>query len=249
MPVAALLLLAALLSFAGNRPVFLFFNQFAAQAGGAGFWAHWTMLGDALLLLVFALPFAGRRPDVVWAVWIVAVLTTVVVHVLKAGVGAPRPPAVFDPAQIYVVGHVLRSGSFPSGHTAAAFAFAGVLALCLRRAWVTAGVLCLAAGVGISRMAVGVHWPVDVLSGAALGWLGACAAVVLARRWAWGLALWAQRGMAALFVVAALVMLWGYDAGFSQTSLMQRLLAAAALLAATPGLIRLARGRASLPDA
>ena len=239
-----MLLLAALLSSGGNMPVFFFFNQLSA-GDGAGLWAHWTMLGDVLLLMVFTLPFAGRRPDVVWAVWVAAVLTALVVQGLKAGVGAPRPPAVLDPAQIHVVGRILRSGSFPSGHTAAAFAFAGVLILSLRRAWLTVCLLCAAVGVGVSRMAVGVHWPVDVLCGAALGWLGACAGVVLARRWVWGLGLRAQRIMAALLLAAALVMLWGYDAGYPQTALMQRLLALAALLAATPGLIRLARGRAS----
>ena len=59
------------------------------------------------------------------------------------------------------------STSFPSGHTAAAFAFAtGV-----RREWPAASApLYLLAGlVGYSRVHTGVHFPGDVAGGAAIG--------------------------------------------------------------------------------
>ncbi len=70
------------------------------------------------------------------------------------------------------------SGSFPSGHTTLAFAVAFNAILTLRSyrrlthwplfvAW--AGL------VGVSRMYRGVHWPSDVLGGACLGTLLACA--------------------------------------------------------------------------
>ena len=60
-----------------------------------------------------------------------------------------------------------RSRSFPSGHTAAAFAFAtGV-----REVMPPAGppLFALAALVGYSRVHTGVHYPVDVIAGAACG--------------------------------------------------------------------------------
>ena len=73
------------------------------------------------------------------------------------------------------------SGSFPSGHSASAAAFAvgaaselPVLALPLGAA---------AAAVGYSRVHTGVHYPGDVLAGWALG-----AGVALATRWWWPLA-------------------------------------------------------------
>src|SRR3569832_19288 len=119
--------------------------------------------------------------------WLAALVVKEAVHVQKPWAGEARPPVVLDPAAFHLIGKALRSGSFPSGHTAAAFAIAGVVAMHLRRAWSTALLLVLASGVGLSRMAVGVHWPVDVLAGAAVGWASACGALVLARRWRWGI--------------------------------------------------------------
>src|SRR3569832_2257278 len=101
----------------------------------------------------------------------------------------------------------------------------------------------LASGVGLSRMAVGVHWPVDVLAGAAVGWTGACAALVRARRWRWGISPRGQRVTALLLLVAGGVMVWGYDTGYPDMALMQRLLALLSLAVAITGLVRVARSR------
>lgn len=72
--------------------------------------------------------------------------------------------------------------SFPSGHTATAFALA--LALCLRypRWYVVVPAALWACAVGLSRMNEGVHYPTDVLAGAALGVLLALACHWLLRR-------------------------------------------------------------------
>jgi membrane-associated phospholipid phosphatase len=69
---------------------------------------------------------------------------------------------------------------FPSGHTALAFAVAAVLHPLLppRARWV---VWLLAGAVGLARMYVGVHWPMDVVGGAALGLLiGGAAGLLVA---------------------------------------------------------------------
>lgn len=57
--------------------------------------------------------------------------------------------------------------SFPSGHATTAFALAAVLALWYPRG--TVAWLALAAVVGWSRIALGSHFPSDVLAGAVLG--------------------------------------------------------------------------------
>ena len=60
-----------------------------------------------------------------------------------------------------------RSSSFPSGHTASAFAFATAAARVEGRLAVP--LVALAALVGYSRVHSGVHYPADVVAGAALG--------------------------------------------------------------------------------
>jgi undecaprenyl-diphosphatase len=69
--------------------------------------------------------------------------------------------------------------SFPSGHAATAFAGATLLASRIPR--FTIPLYLLAAGVGWSRVYVGVHYPLDVLVGALLGTAVGVALVYLER--------------------------------------------------------------------
>jgi len=62
--------------------------------------------------------------------------------------------------------------SFPSGHAASAFSLATVVALQYgRHSWVPVMAYTLAAGVGLSRMAMDRHWASDVAVGAVIGHL------------------------------------------------------------------------------
>lgn len=95
--------------------------------------------------------------------------------VLRQWIGRLRPPLVYpDPRPLVPTPH---TGSFPSGHSATAFACATVIAWASPRLAVPAFVL--AALVAWSRVYVGVHWPLDVLGGAALGVLVATALLKL----------------------------------------------------------------------
>ncbi|MYS53991.1 phosphatase PAP2 family protein, partial [Streptomyces sp. SID6013] len=84
----------------------------------------------------------------------------------KRSVRRPRP--VLDPVPL--VRQLKRqpiTTSFPSGHAASAAAFATGVAL-ESPAW-GAAVAPVAAAVALSRVYTGVHFPSDVLAGAALG--------------------------------------------------------------------------------
>ena len=63
--------------------------------------------------------------------------------------------------------YVVHSSSFPAGH--AATACAGAVLLSSLRLRLAPWFLLLAAAIGFSRVYVGVHYPTDVLAGAALG--------------------------------------------------------------------------------
>lgn len=73
-----------------------------------------------------------------------------------------------------------HSGSFPSGHTSVAFACATVLTAIAPG--LAAPLFVLAAAIGFSRLYVGVHYPLDVVGGAALGVLVGLAVTALRRR-------------------------------------------------------------------
>ena len=70
--------------------------------------------------------------------------------------------------------------SFPSDHSAAAFAV-GFALLFVSRRW-GIGMLALAAAVALSRVAIGLHYPGDVLAGAGVGLVAALAVTYVARR-------------------------------------------------------------------
>jgi undecaprenyl-diphosphatase len=74
--------------------------------------------------------------------------------------------------------YVVHSSSFPAGHAATAFAGAVLLSLLAPR--LAPVFIMLATLIGISRIYDGVHYPTDVLAGAALGALvGAVAAAAI----------------------------------------------------------------------
>ncbi len=115
--------------------------------------------------------------------------------------------------------------SFPSGHAVLVFAAATVLALSgLSRRW-RVGALVLAALVGASRVAVGHHWPTDVIAGAVLGvGIGlSCHGLVAAgqrgvARWRWLLWPWVAVVVVVSFA-AWLELLMGIELPFTDKQL------------------------------
>jgi undecaprenyl-diphosphatase len=124
-----------------------------------------TYAGDmGLLWLVLAAVVAlvtRRWQPLAWvaAADLVAQVSTALI---RSAVGRHRP-------YVHTLVAEPHSGSFPSGHAAASFACAVVLASFVPRYRVA--LLVIAALIAVSRTYVGVHYPLDVLAGAAWGTL------------------------------------------------------------------------------
>jgi len=125
---------------------------------------------------------------------------------------SPRPAAVVDNAQMRVVGELMHNVSMPSGHTLTAFTVASAIYFALpqkgraKHLWL----FVLAAGTGLSRIAVGAHWLGDVGVGMSLGLLaGMLGTRLLARMGSQHLqpTAWSVRLVALLLVVTVYILL------------------------------------------
>ncbi|MDM7322550.1 MAG: phosphatase PAP2 family protein [Gammaproteobacteria bacterium] len=185
---------------------------------GTGFeqpWAGINLLGDTLVTVTLFLPFIWRRPEVVWAAVLSALLATVVVHGLKSWLAWPRPLGVLPSEEVHLIGHALYAQSFPSGHSASIATAAGVLALSLRMPWwgglLVAGVAVVA---GLARTVVGAHWPQDVAAGVFIGWVAAWVGVRLADRWPVNRRF--GQPLMALLLLGCLAQFYGFDGGYPE---------------------------------
>jgi len=178
-----------------QRDLFLAIN--GALAAHPFFWLNVTQLGDALVLFPLLSFLLFKSPRAWAALFATAPIAGIFSSLAKSHFAVPRPAAVLTPDQIAIAGPVLTAhNSLPSGHTITIFAgLSAVSCVMAFGGWgrrIRNCILFMAAlgfVVGLSRVAVGAHWPGDVLLGAALGIIAGLGGATLACRytrwWAW----------------------------------------------------------------
>jgi membrane-associated phospholipid phosphatase len=226
--IAALVLGAGLFWLVGYQAGFARLNG-AAAGLPESLWQALTVLGDERTAFALSLFFSRRHPRVFWTLVCAALVGILYSRGLKPLVDAARPPAVLAEGSFHLIGPSHRGQGFPSGHSVTAGVFYGVLVLYARRLPWRALFLSTAVLAGLSRTAVGVHWPVDVAFGLGGGLLAAWVGARLAARSPWGV--YDGRVHLAFVTLAAIVTvgLWFDDGGYVATAPGLKLLCLAAL--------------------
>jgi undecaprenyl-diphosphatase len=170
-----------------DEELFLWINQTASGPTATAFMRVVTYLGHGLVLAVLILPTMYIRDRDTFrrhaiAMVVAVALSGLVVNGLKIVVDRPRPPEHLSAVGVEVhapIG-VPPDRSFPSGHAQTAFG-AAVYLSCLYPPAAPAFLLA-AALVALSRIALGVHFPSDVVVGGAFGAVFSGAAFLWVRR-------------------------------------------------------------------
>jgi membrane-associated phospholipid phosphatase len=161
------------------------------------FWLNVTMLGDVAVLLPI-LSLTILRNTRIWSSLIGSIpMALLLTHGDKLLFKIPRPAAIIDNSHFKIVGAALKGcTSLPSGHTLTIFAAVTILLKIsvfenkVKHPVLWTILLTLVASVvAISRIAVGAHWPADVLAGAVLGSISGMSGIYLSDRytswWRW----------------------------------------------------------------
>jgi membrane-associated phospholipid phosphatase len=180
-------------------------NIHATPVLPAWFWALINLGGDAwviLLILLLIERFPGEITSWVLKTWLIGALVS---QVIKNTLPMPRPASVLGIDNLSIIDHPpLLSGSMPSGHALAAISCALIVCTVLKQRGVKNGyLLFIALGAGIAawaRVAVGAHWPSDVIAGAGLAFSVVAFSFLWERHASWNA--WFQRTPGGVFLIA-----------------------------------------------
>jgi undecaprenyl-diphosphatase len=174
-----------------DRAIFVFLNTTMANPVGDFLWPFITdydrilYVRIALVAIWLALVIKGGKRGRTAALLVVLVIVCsdqLSSFVIKPLVNRSRPCHTVEGVPAVQPVHLLvgcgGGKSFPSSHAVNNFAVATLFAFFFRRARVWLFVW--ASLVALSRVAVGVHFPMDILGGAAIGW-GVASLIV----WLW----------------------------------------------------------------
>lgn len=154
-----------------------------------------TQIGDALIFLSFLSLLVIYAPKV-WEALIFGLLVSVAFSVpLKEFFDVPRPAQMFDPTTFHIAGRtIVGYASLPSGHSITTFTIVTVLLFAFAPQkkkyhiiWFLLIPLLAFKGT-LTRVAVGAHYPLDVLVGSSIGFFSGISGILLARKyrlWHW----------------------------------------------------------------
>jgi membrane-associated phospholipid phosphatase len=149
------------------------------------FFVNYTFVGDGIfaICLVGLFYFYFKQKKTGISLLYSFITSGLVVQIIKNLIHAPRPKIFFESGQyLFFVDGITRTGysSFPSGHTATAFAIATVFVIIMQNKKWQLPILFAAILVGYSRIYLAQHFLLDIIVGAIVGIITAVLSVYLA---------------------------------------------------------------------
>jgi membrane-associated phospholipid phosphatase len=154
-----------------------------------------TQLGDELIFLSFLTIFILRAPKIWEALLSASIVSAIFSILLKNIFDVPRPAEALDNNSFVIIGKTLTGySSLPSGHSITIFTILTVLLFaCMpknffyKMIWV---LLIIITGLMLvfTRVAVGAHYPLDVIIGGIIGYISALIGIFINRKyniWIW----------------------------------------------------------------
>lgn len=166
----------------GKGESFILLNQYHTKWLN-DFFILYTHVGDGFFTLcIVVFLFFYKKKKQALAILLSFLISGLLVQILKNLIISPRPKLFFTSGQYsqFIDGVTLsNNSSFPSGHTASAFAIATVLAVIIQNKNWQLPILIVATLVGYSRIYLAQHFLTDVIVGAFLGIISAIYSVHL----------------------------------------------------------------------
>lgn len=224
LPFFAIILSATIYLSDSNLTLFLKVNGFSKYTGDM-LWVALTIFADGLVSIIILFPWIKRKPQLIWAVLLAAILFTLFGQGIKRIVDVPRPPHVLPSDAFHLIGPDWGHHAFPSGHAAMIFMLAGAFVFAVSRTWLKWLLIVFASLIALSRVVVGVHWPLDILAGAAIGWVGVWIGLLLSKYSSWGWSGIGQKILGAVLLAACVVLFIVDYTGYEGIMGLQRLIA------------------------
>ncbi|HZH68868.1 MAG TPA: phosphatase PAP2 family protein [Flavobacteriaceae bacterium] len=137
-----------------------------------------TQLGDVLIFFPLVAVFFIYAPKLWEALLASALISLLVCAVFKKLFAMPRPAAIFNNEDFFIIGQTLKGkSSLPSGHSVSTFIVIAIVLFAFmpkntihKMVW-SFFILLVGLIIALSRVGVGAHYPLDVLIGSIIGFV------------------------------------------------------------------------------
>jgi len=155
-----------------NNEIFLAINGFHVELFGQPM-LFLTSIVDAFFVLMFLVALYSKRRNEYLPALLALAVAGVIVQSIKQVFPLPRPLGIFSREQMTILGHELTQRTFPSGHAATAMVLLRYLLGKDVKGRLQISILALGTAVlslsALSRVYIGVHFPLDIWVGAFIG--------------------------------------------------------------------------------